>query len=344
MEFWGNGMKPIINDINSRLRSIHVISGSSGTGKTSLVEFIAKHNKLDLLTFDAGVKRSLKYIKDTIQTFINYGSNKGIFMDEFEIFFIENIGAQTLLQDLSTYINIPIFIAINSKFLYKLKKIYPLKSNITSHSILSPSRTIIINKFCKLNPNYNKKYIQYIVDRAYPDIRSMKNHLQMKNSDIENNVFEIECQEIFKLIVDKTDSSLETKMLQAKKDMFTLIPIMHENYLKLSKIDNQKIIADLISTSDVYHTKMYETQDWNTSYLAILCGLLLPSHYVKLKTNTHVSYGSILSKISNLKTKEKTFNQMKDDLNVDTDMQLKCIHLLGNEEKKTTAKLKALYL
>ena len=344
-DFWGNGMQELFDEINSSLFShIHIILGASGTGKTSLINMIAKHNNLDLKVFDAGVKRSLKYIIESFTTFIQFGKNKGVFFDEFEIVFTENIGAQALLNELNKYCGFPIFIALNTKFNIKLQKILSHKLKFKVYNIINPSRTIIINKCIKLYKGLDKRIIQEVVDKKYPDIRSILNYFNMPVVDVSQNIFEIDFKEIFKFIINKS-TYLDIKLLQCKKDLFTMIPIMHENYLKMTPTHSHSVISENISISDVYHTKIYDKQDWHMSYLPAVCGILLPSLHVKMKNNTCISYGSILSKMSNFKTKEKTCHQLLQTLEVDTNLQLKCIHLLNsNIDKSITTKLNLIYL
>ena len=118
--------KYVIDDITKNLKNgIHILHGSTGTGKTSFIETLVKDLDLDALEFNASSKYSIKFIKTSVEDFIKnviiFQKPKCIVFDEFENIISENIGAQTILTFLRQY-KVPIFIIVNNLFLQRLKK------------------------------------------------------------------------------------------------------------------------------------------------------------------------------------------------------------------------------
>jgi DNA polymerase III delta prime subunit len=334
----------IFDEIKKNIgNGIQILHGESGTGKTSVINLICNTNNIDALEFNAGSKKSLKYFNEKIFDFLSNKSlekTKAIIFDDFEVLIQEHIGAISILDILCNYTQHPIFICVNSFYIQKLEKYK--KCNMFFYKIPMPTKALI-TKHClnitkKENIPKSKTIIQKLIHENYPDIRKIINSLLQIN----NNKFDIFCHDFTSqfTILQSKSMNLESKLKIGENELFIQIPIFHENYLNMCDNDNISTISESLSNADVAHTYIYLNQLYNLTYLVVINGICIPSYYMKNANNYKIKYGSVLSKVSNKKTKDKIFCSTKDILNTQTIEQLKCLYEIKKQSKTIQTKIK----
>lgn len=336
------GNKLELNILHEKNRKIYIIYGKIGCGKSRIIEYIL--NTCFKLEFNAYSKKSLKYIKDEVENFIKFNTfdkQKVILFDDFEVFIQEGVGAGSIIDTLKQ-VNIPVYIVVHEIHLNKMKKICT-KGNFEYIHIKSPSKDEYIaffTKFCKSQSlKITKTKIKSIVSSNYPDMRRIAFSIDGMNLG-KIDIFSNNYVETFDRLRSNTLSFSE-KLLFAESDIFTQLSVFHENYPNL--VDKQKIhtISDSISIGDIYHTYSYINQEWELMYVSILCGIIYPSQYFRY--NKKPTYASIISKISNLKTKEKNKTELLLSKGIDSYEQLKCLWLLEKTGQKEKNKMNVLF-
>ena len=334
--------KEIEKDIGNGIQIIH---GESGTGKTSIANIICKNNNIDALEFNSNFKRSLKsfttYIDDFLGS-VSFNKTKGIIFDEFEVFVQDNIGIYTILDTLSNYATThPIFICINSFYITKLEKYK--KCKLLFYKISLPNKTKI-TQHCNMimkqeNISISKPKLNGLINTTFPDIRKIINSLFYINS--ENDVFNHDYTSNFKILHSK-QNSLNKKLATAESEIFIQVPIFHENYISMCNEKDISVIADSLSKSDVLHTFVYLNQSYSLSYSVVINGIIIPSYHMNNNVKK-IQYGSILSKFSNKKTKDKIFKSTIEQLNILTIDQLKCLNEINVIPKSMRSKIISIY-
>lgn len=335
--------KEIEKDIGNGIQIIH---GESGTGKTSIANIICKTNNIDTLEFNSTFKRSVKSFTTNIDDFlgnVSFEKKKGILFDEFEVFVQDNIGIYTILDTFSKYANThPIFICINSFYISKLEKYK--KCKLFFYKISLPNKAII-TQHCKSiikqeNLLISKPKLNTMINSTFPDIRKIINSLFYIN--IENDIFCYDYTSNFKFLNSK-QNNLNKKLTTAESEIFIQVPIFHENYISLCNEKDISIIADSFSKSDILHTYVYLNQSYNLSYSVIINGIIIPSYHMYNNVN-EIKYGSILSKFSNKKTKNKIFKSTIEQLNIQTLDQLKCLNEINVIPKSLRNKVISIFV
>lgn len=333
--------KEALQKLKEKNHCVYIVYGGVGCGKTSVIEYVVKN--CDVLEFNASSKKSLKYIKDEVEKFTNFVTfekEKIIFFDEFEVFIEEGVGAGSIIDILKTT-KMPVYIVVNEIHLNKMRKICT-RGNFEYINMEFPSKEVVINFFHKLAKSNKLKITKAIIKSNvvgyYPDMRRIShalNGMTLGKSDIFTNDY----VETFNLI--RSNVSLSQKLVVAESDLFTQLAVFHENYPKMINKSNIDIVSDTVSSGDIVHTYAYTNQEWDLMYVSILCGIIYPSQFLNNKKKP--TYASIISKISNFKTKQKNTKELIKNKELESTEQLKCLWLLGKLPSKEEAKLKVLY-
>ena len=329
--------------------NVWLLFGGTGSGKTSIANTVLKEAGYQITSFDACFKRSAKMMKSKVNDIVlhKHFENVAIVFDEFEHIIEENVGASVLIDFLKQIVNIPIFIVSNNNVSARLLKVCT-KFSFNKHTVSTPSKEEL------------QKHLMNIVKRErlkIPTI-SIKRRIDHNSTDIRKLINELSTPENIKCCgttlfskVDNlstvntilmSDESLDMKIKAAEADIFASVPIVHENYISICDPKYHKTIAHLLSLCDIIHTYVYVTQSWSLLYVPVVCGVVTPcSMSQKKRVN---KYGTILSKISNAQTKEKTIAKLYTQYSVSTIEQLHAIKLLSSIKQvktKNTAQLKS---
>ena len=317
-----------------------IVHGPVGCGKTQLVQSVLQTENKITLHFDASVKRSIKNVNDTIHEFrLSNIENKIIFFDEFECVMSEGLGASSIFSILEGS-KLPFIVCIDSGFMLRMQKISGKRC--TYIAVQKPSKSALL-RLCTTIANREKisisqKRLKEKIEFYDSDIRKLVNNIASKDLSLRND---LSCYDICHMIFKWTDISANIKLAQS--DVFSIVPIMHENYINISS--NVDHCAKLLSDCDVIHTTTYSSQ-CDYSDICSLLGAVYTSRLCdRYAGGYNFKYGSVLSKISNIQTKERKIQTLKTCCNVKTNQQLFVLEKIGytvNLDKKQATMLQKL--
>lgn len=162
-------------------------SRSPGTGKTSMALAIINELGCDSLILNSSDERKIEVIRERVKIFSRLQSSKKdikrcIFMDEFDGMLKPSQNALRNLME--TYSNNCFFILTCNAI---EKVIEPIKSRCVILDLSTPPKTLISEYLIKLchkeNITDSAESIRQVIDRYYPDIRSMVQFLQTVKND-----------------------------------------------------------------------------------------------------------------------------------------------------------------
>ena len=311
-------------------KKLCVICGGVCSGKSVLAEEIVQMLNFKSLYFDASVKRSVKYINETIATFVYANAEKKVVVfDEFEYIIQENVGANTII-DLLKHVQVPVIICIQSNYIKRMYKITG-KHSATYVDMCKPSISALV-KLCKDEAARQKikvtqKAIKEKIEIFNTDIRKLLNSL---NTNSKVHELCTDCYEVGDILFD-CKNTIVHKMSLAQQDLFIIVPIVHENYLNVSR--DVPRCASLLGECDKIHTVMYNEGGAMYEHCSLLGAAFVSYYCSKPKT---IKYGSVLSKISNIQTKEKTIKKLFEETQVQTIDQLLILSMNNYKVSRNT--------
>tara|TARA_B100001996_G_C18620103_1_gene577328 strand:- start:300 stop:1286 length:987 start_codon:yes stop_codon:yes gene_type:complete len=286
-----------------------VLYGHTGCGKTRIVEDVIKERNVKYISYEHGIPK--KQMINRIETFVKYSNDEAwIIIDEVESM-ISNI--KSIVNDCKEIIKKAVFIFIcNINYRNRLEAIY--KFYEIELKILDK---MTIHKICK-HIRRNKKDIKSIIELLYPDIRKIINSLSNK-LDIHDVQFHGVKQNLEYILTNKKEKRMEDLLKYSMYDIFLGIPMIYENYI--SQGNKQLIkISELLCTADIYHSKIYKNQQWDSlkiiGFIGIMYPIMLFNKKMLLKNVT------VLSKINNLHSKQNRIKNAMVIRNVTTYPQL----------------------
>ena len=163
-----------------------LLSGSAGTGKTTMARAIANELGADMLYLNCSLDSSIDHIRSSVVSFSSSvslsGGSKIVLLDE-----IDGLSSQamnSLKGVVEEFSNTRFFATTNSLS----KVIDPLKSRclvveFTADSVEKPKMAIqmfkrTLNILDKENIEYDKKVVAEIVNKFFPDFRRTLNEMQ----------------------------------------------------------------------------------------------------------------------------------------------------------------------
>ena len=318
------------------------LCGSTGCGKTTFAEMIARDNNIKPFYIDASVKKSLKSILSEVENVqSNMFSKRCIFFTEFDIFFEDLFPVNQLFETLTNH-SCSIIVEIHYNNIAKIQRVVPTITVVNLQEYL-PSKNTLIDVLKKYNHDENAgnkvKDIKEYINICYPDVSKMKCSLKTKLQNVElyedNSIENVMKQLYSHLDVSKV-------ILTAQSNSFMIPPIIHENYI--SSTVHSKKVAEMLSIGDLIHTRMYYEQEMELlePYLSISVASTMALMH---NTDEIIHNSSYISKFSNLSTKHSTIHRLCDILNCTTLCQLHLQYKLAKKlkhKKNVTMSLKRL--
>lgn len=165
-----------------------LLSGTAGSGKTSLVEILINELKIDdmdVLRINASDNNGIDFVRDTILNFASsfaVGKFKVIKLEEFDYM---SHNAQGMLRAVFEE-NVD-----NCRFIctcnFENKIIVPIKSRMQQIRFKAPNKDDTLIRMVEIlameNVEFDEETLQKYVDQAYPDIRKIINNLQLNTFD-----------------------------------------------------------------------------------------------------------------------------------------------------------------
>lgn len=305
------------NDIQLKEKEILVIIGESGSGKTSLTDYIIKYHKFKEINID---HHSIKSIKNLLEIFNNtqytFHVKTCIVFSDFECIMNDNVYNNTIIQNIKKVPHNVIF-TVHSEHFDKFERLY--KIDYKKIYINSPSKAELskyIRKIAKIEKiQVDKTKIEKCL-KNLPDIRKTLENLIIDN---EKNVY-------FHQLNTKISNFFNGKFddMIYYSDMFHTVPLLHENYIKYCKKINISEISSIFVYADIIQTRCYKTQQWNQSIFIMMLLMNIIKDGLKKRTykSDDLHYGKILSRMSNKQTKYNIFKRLYKDTNSETTVQL----------------------
>lgn len=304
--------------IKNNKKNVIAIHGASGSGKSSLVEYITKKFNLKKIMIDAYFVKSGKNISEILKNVqYSFYVKSCIVFSDFENILQDNIYHNVIKQGISLQPHNVIF-TLNSDFVKKFESsfgdievhLFQIE-NVSIPDISNHLKTIAKNEKIKLNSKKIKSIMKHL-----PDIRKCIDNIG--HHDEKDELCTESSQQIAKYMNSKNFKIIN------QFDMFQSIPMIHESYMKYTQKENIQQIANAISICDILQTYIYKTQKWQLSEFPIMYLFLICSIYFKqtaYKTE-NFPFGKVLSKMSNKQTKLNTFSKLFKKYNCETPNQL----------------------
>jgi len=267
------GQKIIIKKITDWLKKWKpgkalLLYGSTGTGKTLIVEIIAKENNFNLIEINASDKNAASYIREVLLPASKEGSllNKRlILIDEIDSFSDRGAIAE-IIKTLKQSAH-PIIITANNAYDKKLRSLRNYCSLLKINRIPVNLIERELNKIAlKEKIKISRDMIRRIAIDSDGDIRSAINDLGVFSKDTEFGIRDKE-KDIFKVLRIIFQSNDLKRALQAigesDKDIDEIFWWIEENIPKEFK--NAEEIAkayDLLSKADLFRSKIIINQNY----------------------------------------------------------------------------------
>ena len=262
----GENHKKLRDFFKSEDTNICTIIAPIGCGKTTLWKEVTDELKLNTLLYDNENKKNIQTIKDEIKK--SYGFN----------FFIETVVIIEDVEDDKQKYQILFDTFPKFKFVITcLIKYNPSNEKVYDEIILNiPSVNDIQVYMRESGYKYNKITIRDILKKTRNDMRQV--FILLENSTIKesrdfysNNVYEI----VTDIFMSKR-KNVDEKVIKCSNDIFSIPPMIHENYI--SFCNNKNIIkASLeICYGDIIHTYMYKNAEWDYIPYVICQSVLHP--------------------------------------------------------------------
>ena len=309
----------IIELFQKRNKSIVVLSGPCGCGKTTIVDYIVEQCKFKELYIDSYFVKSNKQFSETIlNTQYTFYVKTCVVFSDFEFIMNDGVYNNTIKSCLSKIPHNIIF-TINDDYLAKFRQVFgdfELQlfelEQLSATSVKKMLNYIIKAEDINLSKTQLNKCIKYL-----PDLRKVIQNLTYDND--KDFQFSHSSQIVSHIV---NSGSLDDI---AGLDMFQILPIIYECYTKHMKKGCDCSFLRVIVHCDIIHTNYYKTRSWISSECAILmlflCIFTNFSRRKKYKPSDF-SFGKILSKMSNKQTKYQTFSKLCTKYNCDTYEQL----------------------
>ena len=311
---------------------VHILNGSPGVGKTTIIRHVLKTLNIQFVSFDSRTKKSIKYITEQSKDFIKHeaGYTKALVFDEFECFIDEGVGVKSIVELIGSLGALTIIIASQAVMIKIVKHFGVLKPIYHTMPLISKSDALVLCKsFCKSNKlKIRVSKLREKIAVFHPDVRKLLNNLY--SPDTAHNDFRDNNYASFHKLLHNHDASFDSKLIISSSDAFSLVPMAHENYIKWGTCNAISKASDSLAMCDVIHTYMFTNQFWELIDVVSCMGVIHPSTIISGKKAklTDINYGSVLSRMSNLHTKLKTIEIIKNVCNATTNEQLIATKLL----------------
>jgi replication factor C subunit 1 len=303
--------KKLVNmsDLNleySRRKGNLLITGSHGSGKSTIINIILKDGKYDIVNLNM-LDHKIKVDIDLISKLANRSdSNKKLVLliDELEsvITLNDKNAVFEIIKDNNFNRWMPIIIITNNQHNKQLNETKKYSNEVKIYSPFQNEIVKWINNICKnekilLEYDLIPKFIEYCQN----DMRKMLIQLDELKVNYSNSKINIGILENFMDIMKKKDQDFDLyksteEMLIDYKDIDTclelydtekvLMPLMiHENYYKFIKKDKYHMVLENLSKGDILENYIYGEQNWDLLEIHGLISCVMPSYYINKYSN-----------------------------------------------------------
>lgn len=183
------GNESVKNFVKNTIKDNNVphitFNGPAGTGKTTLAKLIVENIDCDYLYINASDERGAETIRDKVVRFASsasFAELKVIILDEAD--YLTPIAQAMLRNIIETFSEKTRFILTCN---YSEKIIDPLKSRCPLIKIIPPNKGEVAKHLDWImneeKITYDVNDLKLIVNKNYPDVRRMINHIQLFNKD-----------------------------------------------------------------------------------------------------------------------------------------------------------------
>ena len=291
---------------HSKRKGNLLITGSHGSGKSTIINIILKEGKYDIVNLNM-LDPKIKVDIDLISKLANrVDHNKKIILliDELEsvITLNDKNAVFEIIKDNNFNRWMPIIIITNNQHNKQLNETKKYSNEIKIYSPYQNDIVKWINNICKnekimLEYDLIPKFIEYCQN----DMRKMLIQLDELKVNYQNSKINIFTLENFMHIMKKKDQDFDLyksteEMLVDYKDIDTclelydtekvLMPLMiHENYYKFIKKEEYDKVLDNLSKGDILENYIYGEQNWDLLEIHGLISCVIPSYYINKYSN-----------------------------------------------------------
>ena len=281
--------KPFLEFVKQKSMPNLLLSGSAGTGKTSISKALCNDMGYEHYLINASRERNIDMVRDTIHqissTISIDGKPKAIILDEAD--YLNPIAQGALRGAIEEFSHVRFILTCN----YKNRLIEPLHSrtSVIEFNILSSEKEDMLIKFLlrilqilKIeNIKFDKKSVATIVKKLYPDFRKTLNSLQrysaggVIDSGIVSHIEGSNIEELLKFIKDKDLGACRQWVSNnADVDVGTLFTDMYNKFYNEIHPDHILNMIQLIADYQ-YKSNFAASQEINTmALIASIMGTL----------------------------------------------------------------------
>jgi replication factor C subunit 1 len=283
-----------------------LITGTHGSGKSTIVSIILKEGKYDVINLNM-LDNKIKVDIDLISKLANKSDNNKktvLLIDELEsvITLNDKNAVFEIIKDNNFNRWMPIIIITNNQHNKQLNETKKYSNEVKIYSPFQSEIVKWINNICKnekilLEYDLIPKFIEYCQN----DMRKILIQLDELKVNYPNLKINIGILENFMDIMKKKDQDFDLYkstegMLVDYKDIDTclelydtekvLMPLMiHENYYKFIKKDEYNKVLDNLSKGDILENYIYGEQNWDLLEIHGLISCVIPSYYINKYSN-----------------------------------------------------------
>ena len=248
------GLPASIPDLCNQNIPCLLFDGRAGTGKTTTARIIVNKLDADCLELNASNERGIDVIRKKVHQFASSMSSnqkiKIVFLDEADGLTSEAMNS--LRNTMETYSSTCRFI-LSCNYLNKI--IEPIRSRCVSVSFSSPPKKDIITRITKIldmeGIKYNTTLVEELVNKKYPDMRSIINFLQGHRSELLNERISMEessSEKIFKLIREKKVMAIREMCIKNSLDINQLyLDVFNLVFTSDLPVDKRKGMIKILS-------------------------------------------------------------------------------------------------
>tara|TARA_B100001094_G_scaffold319286_1_gene363903 strand:- start:3989 stop:5176 length:1188 start_codon:yes stop_codon:yes gene_type:complete len=313
----------LLNNIQSNSHIFHIVSGSIGSGKTTIIKNVVnEYNKhIELIDVDLDCI-STKHIIEKLEKILNNinisKKERILIIEDIEIY--ESLNLNSIFQYIYTkciHTNTVVITSCNSKFTNEfIRSFDKMKIPYNLCSVMKPSAKELF-KFTKRVCKLEQKNVPNIKNfNDVTDIRFFLNNLDSQNAkhlydqtfDYSEIITKLTCPDI--PIVEK---------FKISKCEITPLPIhIFESYLAHAEenLNTYFSIMNSVIFGDYLYTKMFTNQMWELMNDTILFSIIIPTYHFKQNSKVVLSKPAVWSRYSNMCLKRKIMKILMYKMNI----------------------------
>ena len=335
-------------------KKLIILYGPTGSGKSTIVANALREAQYCPLWIDSRTRRSIQTIQNDVSTAVYYNGTfvqNAIVADELECMLSETFPMGQMLSVLNEAVaRVPVVLICHKSCEEKLTKL-TCKIDCTVLYTQKPSIAALVTLCESKRCTLTKKEIRRRCVANNGDIRKLLANLSnAEDCELLSENAMSHC-ELFAQVMNRDDSlPTGTRVNLAFSNIFSLIPMVYENFVHLVPTNNHWKALSFLCEGDVLHTHLYSHQSWTMYYACVITAVLCTRALCTLQSNEPICYGSLLSKISNMQTKKLSLERLKSECKVTTPEQLFALKRIVESNprkhglrKQTASSLKKLF-